>query len=385
MDILARFMKTSSKRKILTDSPGYPRQVKNRGAKVTQARFLDKTTSALVDWQINLIKDFINFLDQPAIALNSFYKIVHFNNAFLDAYGKHGKKRDQLSLLDYLNKKDLESLKKCLDDIEEDELESCQQNIQIKDKTINVRLKNFKINNEANFILLICTEIKKGPHAQSNILGLVSHELKTPLTAIKAFGQLTSSTLKHSNKRATDYLGKIDEQINRMVGLVDDLFDVSKIHLGKFTITKNPHSLDDLVKETLEEIKLSRLGKHKIIVRGSIKEKINIDKNRIKQVLLNMVSNAIKYSPKADKVIILLKRTPQTAQIKIKDYGRGIDPQNLKNIFDQFRQNKESGGLGLGLYISQKIVKEHDGKINVTSKKGYGSVFTINLPLKKVK
>jgi two-component system CheB/CheR fusion protein len=98
-----------------------------------------------------------------------------------------------------------------------------------------------------------------------------------------------------------------------------------------------------------------------------------------------MVSNAIKYSPKADKVIILLKRTPQTAQIKIKDYGRGIDPQNLKNIFDQFRQNKESGGLGLGLYISQKIVKEHDGKINVTSKKGYGSVFTINLPLKKVK
>ena len=120
-------MKTSSKRKILTNSPGYPRQVKNRGAKITQARFLEKTTSALVDWQINLIKDFINFLDQPAIALDSFYKIVHFNNAFLDTYGKHGKKRDQLSLLDYLNKKDIESLKKCLATIDDDELEGCHK------------------------------------------------------------------------------------------------------------------------------------------------------------------------------------------------------------------------------------------------------------------
>lgn len=377
--MLVKIMGTSKNKKILINSPGGKR-FENQEPKVKQARFLEEAKSALFDWQ-DFIKDFVDLLDQPIIILDSLYKIWYLNNAFIQTFGKDSKSLKTLALSNYLNKQDLDLVKTCLKNIENDTLNFCQHRVSFKNKPANVKVKKLKFKKQTSFIFLIRAENEEGSHSQSNLLGLISHELKTPLTAIKAFGQMTTGFLEPQNQKAKNYLEKIDEQVNRIIELVDDVFDVSKIHLGKFAIAKKKHFLDDLVRETAEEVKFSQAGKHQILIRGSIREKVNVDRNRIKQVLLNIISNAIKYSPKADRVDIKLRQNKKNVEIKIQDYGEGIEPENLENIFSQFYQSKENNGLGLGLYISQKIVREHDGEISVLSQKGQGSIFTIILPI----
>ena len=378
--MLVNIMGTPQNNKKPTASPGHRKALKSTPPKAKPARFLEGTKGAFFDWQINFIKSFADGLCQPAIIVDSFPKILHLNSAFLTSYGKSNKNTRDCPLSNYLDQQSLDLIKNYLS--QPNKPKSCQHNIILKNKPTKAHVQNITTFNKNGIYLITLTEIKNKDNLdpQDNLLGLVSHELKTPLTAIKAFGQLTDKILDNQNPKAKTYLEKMDSQINRVIGLIDDIFDVSKIHLGKFAVTKKTQSLDKLLAETLEEIKLSKLGNHQIVVEGYIGKKIRVDTNRIKQVLLNIISNAIKYSPKADKINIKLSHDHKTAKIKVQDYGQGITAGDLDNIFGQFYQAKQNTGLGLGLYISQKIIKAHNGEINVTSRKGQGSTFTINLP-----
>ena len=179
----------------------------------------------------------------------------------------------------------------------------------------------------------------------------------------------------------------MDAQISRLVRLVDELLDASKIQAGRLDYEEEPVDLDALVHETVEMLQASS-PKHILRVSGATHAVILGDKDRLGQVFTNLITNAVKYSPQANSVDIILSTSEKAALISVRDYGVGIASTHQKHIFDRFYRvhdssNKTFKGLGMGLYISHDIVKRHGGDLTVESEEGKGSTFTVSLPLEK--
>jgi len=218
---------------------------------------------------------------------------------------------------------------------------------------------------------------------KDEFISTASHELKTPIAALKGYTQI----LENLNNNATSkyYVSKLNSQINRISKLVDDLLDVSKIQSGKLGLNKEKFNIVKLIEETATNAQLVN-GHHKIIVKDGIHKKIILaDKYRIDEVLNNLLSNAIKFSPSADKVLVKIRNNSKELVISVTDYGIGISKKNLERIFEPFFQasskiRQSFSGLGLGLHISSQIVKQHKGRLWVESDKGKGTTFYVALP-----
>lgn len=214
-------------------------------------------------------------------------------------------------------------------------------------------------------------------------ISIASHELKTPITSLKVYTQvLRQQAEKQGDENLSHYLFKMDQQVEKLNKLIKDLLDASRMQLGKLSFRKSYFDLDELVKEVVGAIQLTT--NHIIIIKGKI-GKVYGDKDRIGQVIINLLINAIKYSPEANKVIVNLMNQDDKAVVNIKDYGVGIDKENQQKIFERFYQvngasNGINSGLGIGLYISTEIVKRHGGNIWVESAKGKGSTFSFAIP-----
>lgn len=233
-------------------------------------------------------------------------------------------------------------------------------------------------------------ERKKLQTLKDEFISAASHELRTPITTIKAYVQLLGNKLSKSNhpfaKSLNLYIERMEEQIGRLTGLVYELLDVSRIESGKMRLNPELFNINDLLKEIAQDFKRTTPS-HDILCKSPADLKVNADRFRISQVLINLISNAVKFSPKSDKVLINTKAESGYAVISVKDYGVGIDPKYHKQIFSRFFQTgqnlpADSIGLGLGLYISSEIIRQHKGKIWVESKKGKGSTFSFKLPIK---
>jgi PAS domain S-box-containing protein len=231
--------------------------------------------------------------------------------------------------------------------------------------------------------------LKELESRKDEFLSIASHELKTPLTSIKAFAQILERRFaKAGEADSAHLLSRLNAQVDKLTDLVIDLLDVTKIDSGKLQMNKNRFRLDHLIRETVEDIQATVETNHRLIVKGELTKTIVADKYRIGQVLTNLITNAVKYSPEANRVNIDLKDGPEAAIIDIKDFGLGIVPKEQAHIFERFyriknsRTDGSSPGLGLGLYIASEIVKFHGGKISVRSKPGKGSVFSVILPWK---
>jgi two-component system, OmpR family, phosphate regulon sensor histidine kinase PhoR len=228
------------------------------------------------------------------------------------------------------------------------------------------------------------TQQKKLEKQKDEFISIASHELKTPLTTIKSFTEILKMQFQKEEK-AQYYLGKMNREIDRLTGLVNELLDVSKIQSGGLTLSKDLIEINEFLKEFIEDIQAA-YPNHKIIAQSIIKQYIAFDRHRIYEVLTNLVSNAIKYSPKSDKVILSTEERADKIIFKVKDFGIGITKRDKKRIFDPFFQAQTTirqsySGLGLGLHIAKEIVLKHGGEIGVTSKKGIGSIFRFSLPL----
>ena len=233
-----------------------------------------------------------------------------------------------------------------------------------------------------------CTDIdefKQFQQQKDNFLGIASHELKTPLTSLKLYSQFLEKSLRKQNDdKNADVALKMDDQINKLTNLVNDLLDVTKIQNGKILLNKFDFDFDELVKEIVDEQQMNT--RHKILLET---EKIGVaygDKNRISQVMSNLINNAIKYSPNSDTIHITTKLVNEnTISFSVKDFGIGI-PENKKNkVFEQYYRvsgSKEHTfpGLGLGLYISSEIIKRSGGRIFVNTEEGKGSDFCFEIP-----
>jgi signal transduction histidine kinase len=223
-------------------------------------------------------------------------------------------------------------------------------------------------------------------HQRDELFSMTSHELKTPLTSLKAYTQLLLMDVHtmDSDQRKI-LLDRMDKQISKLVGLINDLLDVSRLQYGQLNYNKKPVKLNHLIADIISEIQLGS-AEHKIIFQKNINVTVNTDSDRIGQVVTNLLINAIKYSPGSREVIVRLDKTDKTVICSIRDFGPGIKKEEQNKIFERFyrvsgdNQNTYPG-LGLGLYISKEIIEKHDGRLWVESEYGKGSSFYFELPL----
>ncbi len=234
------------------------------------------------------------------------------------------------------------------------------------------------------FVLDI-TEQKEIEQRKDDFISIASHELKTPVTSIKVFTQLLAKQFEQNDDtRSLALINKMDTQLNKLVNLIADLLDVSRIQSGKIAFRPEKFLLNKLVEDNIESVK--SYSPQKIEFRNGIAIPVTADKERIGQVVTNFLTNAVKYSPPDKKIIVSIDKSNREAIVSVKDFGVGISKEDQTQIFDRFYQAKNSEtqtypGLGMGLYISAEIVKRHQGKIWVESTKGKGSHFFFTIPL----
>lgn len=217
-------------------------------------------------------------------------------------------------------------------------------------------------------------------------IGIASHELKTPITALKAYAEILEKRFeKRGDPKDKYFIANILEQTDRLTSLIDDLLNVSRIDSGKLELHLNQIDLVALIKKVIRDFQYTTKS-HGISFEGPDTFSVNADENRIEQVLINLISNAIKYSPDGEKILLSLSTDKTEVVVSVQDFGLGIAKEDQPDLFTRFYRTKEKEeskitGFGLGLYISAQIIKMHRGKMWVESEKGKGSTFYFSLPL----
>jgi signal transduction histidine kinase len=229
-------------------------------------------------------------------------------------------------------------------------------------------------------------EQKETEKKKDEFISIVSHELKTPLTSLSALVQLASAKLKNN---PDDFLSgameKAGVQVKKMTAMINGFLNVSRIESGKISIDRQLFNLEDVIIDVIKESELTATT-HQISFIPCGPMNIFADKEKIASVITNLVSNAIKYSPKGSAVDIQCEATPGAVRVSIKDEGVGISKQDQGQLFERYYRveddhTKYISGFGIGLYLSAEIVRRHDGTIGVESEKGAGSTFYFTLPL----
>ena len=287
-----------------------------------------------------------------------------------------------------------------------DELERCRKKGKALD--MEVRIRNRETGNYRYHLLRITpvdeenniknwvgtfTDIddqKKVEKEKDEFLSIASHELKTPLTSIKAYVQLLERKLKLDKESAeAGFVTKVQDQIEKLNTLITDLLDVSRIENGKLKITRKPTNLAHVINNAIDTILQTHDENRVKIKRDGILPDIliPIDEIRIEQVLINFLTNAIKYSPNNNQVIVttFLDKEEQEIKVNVTDFGIGIPDYKQEAVFHKFYRVEESSlqfqGMGIGLFICSEIIKQHHGTIGVSSKVDEGSTFYFTLPL----
>ncbi len=245
--------------------------------------------------------------------------------------------------------------------------------------------------NEQRRAMIEANEVLKTKNREINsFYQTVSHELKTPLTGAREFASLVmDGVVGEVNEKQKELLSCSIECCDSLKILVDDLLDAAEFENGSIRITLQHCAMQDIVEGALACVGLAAQNKSADI-RFTCQDNlplVNVDKTRITQVISNIVNNAVKFSA-GDSVVELsltLNRQLQQLQVDIADNGPGIDPERAEKVFEKFYQVKENteskhSGMGLGLYLCNKIIKAHGGIISVRSTVGKGSVFTFTIP-----
>ncbi|TDG34915.1 PAS domain S-box protein [Pedobacter changchengzhani] len=223
---------------------------------------------------------------------------------------------------------------------------------------------------------------KHNEELKDEFLSIASHELKTPLTSIKAFNQLMARTNKTEGFNL--FIKKSSDQIYRLEKLIMDLLDVTKINAGKMSYNMETFNFREMLVATIESIQHTALN-HEIIFATGEEMVYYGDRFRLEQVVHNFLSNAVKYSPNGKKVLVDCKIFQENIIVSIQDFGIGIAQENLSKLFDRYFRVDNTAtrfdGLGLGLFISSEILKRHQGNFWIESNENEGSTFYFGLPL----
>ncbi len=224
---------------------------------------------------------------------------------------------------------------------------------------------------------------------KSDFISIVSHELRTPLSAIKGFlSMILNKDFGELNEKQAHFLSRVYQSNQRMVDLVEDLLDVSHIESGKINLSPNPLQMEGVINEVVSELAAKGFEKQ-ILLKVNRKQKLPLvlaDETRLRQILINLIDNAIKYSFPQTEVVVDFKVQGDELVISVSDNGIGITPGQVEKIFQKFGRvynplSVQAGGTGLGLYIVKRLVESHGGRIWVTGREGKGSKFSFTLPI----
>lgn len=330
----------------------------------------------------------LNFMTDGIVAFNAEGNIIHINSSARNLFdlnqdlltfdGVMEKLGLAYSLPDLLAKKNLVEI---------------NENIEFKDKFFKIYFASFTDNdNMVGGIIAVLqdyTEEKKLDNMRKEFVANVSHELKTPLTSIKSYTETLLDGAVEDAEITRNFLKVIYSESDRMDRLVKDLLLLSK-HDSGMKLNMKPLSLKKLTGSVADRLRMSAREKNQSlrIIEESQPPYISGDRDRLEQLLLNVIGNAIKYTPEEGEITIYIGITDNNAYIKVADTGIGIPEKDLDRIFERFyrvdkARSRQMGGTGLGLSIAQEIAKSHGGSIQAKSELNKGTEITITFPLLK--
>jgi PAS domain S-box-containing protein len=223
---------------------------------------------------------------------------------------------------------------------------------------------------------------------KEEFIGIASHELKTPITSLKAILQLMIRMIKKESaipEKIANLANEAQLNVGKLIHLVEDLLNASKLEQGQLSVNKKLFPLSDVIEGCCNHIRLDR--KHYVTHSGELSLHVYADKNKIDQILVNFVNNAVKYAPASEEIAIKVEKLDDFVKVSVTDKGQGIPAEDLPHLFERYYQvskgDNHASGLGLGLYISAEIIKKHGGDIGVDSTLGQGSIFWFTLPTNK--
>jgi signal transduction histidine kinase len=229
---------------------------------------------------------------------------------------------------------------------------------------------------------ILVAESKKD---KEEFMAMARHELKTPITSIKVYTQILHEILQEKGDQySSRIILKMDEHIDKLIRLIEDMLDTTRINEGKLILKREDYDMNQLIEEVVEEIQPTT-KRHAIETKLEHADLIFGDKEKTSQVLLNLLSNAIKYSPNSEKIIVRSSATEKKITVCVQDFGIGVSKEMQKNLFKRFfrvidESTKTFPGLGFGLFIATEIIQQHNGRIWVESVPKVGSSFYFCLP-----
>ncbi len=219
---------------------------------------------------------------------------------------------------------------------------------------------------------------------KTEFMSIASHEIKTPITIIKAYSQMAKRSKDLGSDEIKNILEKIDAQSSKLLILVQQLLDISRIENGNIVYTMAATPFNSFVAEMVELMQ-NIIPHHTITLNLPVEATVNLDSLRMEQVFSNLLGNAAKYSEKNTTIHVSTEMLGDQIRLSVQDNGIGMSAESMDSVFNKFYRDKDvlrtHAGLGMGLYIASKIINDHGGKIWVESKEGNGSTFSFSLPL----
>lgn len=378
----------------ITERKKYEHELREEKASVE--RKIQERTKELIDNEI-FLSSIIQTVRESLLVLDAKYTVLSANSHFLNTFKVTSEDTVGTLLFELGNHQwDIDALKELLlkilptsNPVIDFEVEHDFPHIGKKIMLLNAYRVEFEGQYKDRILMAIedITEKREMDRRKDDFLSIASHELKTPLTTIKGLVQLLQRMPPAgSSGKYLSTLDKVGTYVDRLNNLITELLDTSKIQSGNIELHNEPFDINKTLRDTVENLALATPD-FKIILSGSTEAVILGDELQISQVINNLISNAIKYSPGSHKVEVYVNKVGEFVKISVIDYGMGISPQDKAKIFERFFRardiQKKFPGLGIGLYISHEIIANHKGTLWVESEIGKGSTFSFTLPIMK--
>ncbi|AUS98906.1 PAS domain-containing sensor histidine kinase [Clostridium thermosuccinogenes] len=346
-----------------------------------------KNTLIEISSEKSKIETILKNMTDGIIAFNIKGEIIHINPAAKVILGEN-----ELSM-NFNEFSDKYGLNISLEDIIYLQISTAEEkSVFINDKYIRIYFATFTDDNKkAEGVIAVLqdvTEMQKLDNMRKEFVANVSHEMRTPLTSIKSYAETLLDGAYKDSETAVKFLTVINSEADRMTRLVKDLLQLSRLDNHQMQWNMQQFSFTELVRNSIVKLQIEAENKNQKIesyIMGDIPE-IKGDRDRIEQVVLNILTNAIKYTPEGGKITVYVSRIFNDVTLKVADTGIGIPRKDLSRIFERFyrvdkARSREMGGTGLGLSIAKEIVEAHGGTITAESELGKGTEITVKLPI----
>lgn len=350
----------------------------------------------LLKYSLDYAEAIVNTVREPLVILNKELQVLTANKAFYKSFDLIPERLENRPFYELGNGElNIPRFKKLLQRVITQGMEFNDFEIEydlpiIGKRTLCINARKFyrQINNTQTILLAIedITDAKNAEKQKDEFASIIMHEIKGPVSTINGYVQLLEGHLsKRGDIKLLGYTQSMEVQVHRLTSLVNGLLNSSKIRAVGFEFRQDIFEIHSLITETISDVQQTS-NTHQIIQESYIEKYVKGDRDRIAQVLTNLMINAIKYSPNASKILVSTSISEGKLIISVKDFGIGISKVNQKKVFDRFfrinNSNQETFyGVGLGLDISSQIVHHHKGKIWVNSTQGKGSMFNFSLPI----